>query len=208
MLVNAAAILQVIPVAEVDPEAFRRHFTVNVEAVWFLCRDVGAAMADGGAIVNFSSPSARWAYTLETAVYGHEDSDPGRHPELRHPSRPPRHPGQRHLAGHRGHAHAGAGPEGGVAPARAVLRGPELLAHQPRATRPVSATRGDGVRGRLPPVGHCRLHHRPDHLRRRRLHHVRRSRSDCSIRGSAEPGSPGPQRDTLPPPERTSPSST
>ena len=69
-LVNAAAILQVIPVAEVSPEAFRRHFAVNVEAVWFLCRDVGAVMADGGAIVNFSSPSARWAYTLETAVYG------------------------------------------------------------------------------------------------------------------------------------------
>lgn len=69
-LVNAAAILQVIPVADVDPEVFRRHFVVNVEAVWFLCRDVGAVMTEGGAIVNFSSPSARWAYTLETAVYG------------------------------------------------------------------------------------------------------------------------------------------
>ena len=69
-LVNAAAILQVIPIADVDPDAFRRHFTVNVEAVWFLCRDIGALMVEGGAIVNFSSPSARWAYTLETAVYG------------------------------------------------------------------------------------------------------------------------------------------
>jgi NAD(P)-dependent dehydrogenase (short-subunit alcohol dehydrogenase family) len=69
-LVNAAAILQVIPVADVDADVFRRHFTVNVEAVWFLCRDIGAVMAEGGAIVNFSSPSARWAYTLETAVYG------------------------------------------------------------------------------------------------------------------------------------------
>ena len=69
-LVNAAAILQVIPIADVDAETFRRHFTINVEAVWFLCRDVGAVMAEGGAIVNFSSPSARWAYTLETAVYG------------------------------------------------------------------------------------------------------------------------------------------
>ena len=27
-------------------------------------------MVEGGASVNFSSPSARWAYTLETAVYG------------------------------------------------------------------------------------------------------------------------------------------
>lgn len=69
-LVNAAAILQVIPIGDVDPAVFRRHFTVNVEAVWFLCRDVGAVMVEGGAIVNFSSPSARWAYTLETAVYG------------------------------------------------------------------------------------------------------------------------------------------
>lgn len=69
-LVNAAAILQVISIADVDPDVFRRHFTVNVEAVWFLCRDIGAVMMEGGAIVNFSSPSARWAYTLETAVYG------------------------------------------------------------------------------------------------------------------------------------------
>ena len=69
-LVNAAAILQVIPLKDVDAAAFRRHFAVNVEAVWFLCRDIGAVMVEGGAIVNFSSPSARWAYTLETAVYG------------------------------------------------------------------------------------------------------------------------------------------
>lgn len=69
-LVNAAAILQVMPIAAVDPDVFRRHFMVNVEAVWFLCRDIGAVMVEGGAIVNFSSPSARWAYTLETAVYG------------------------------------------------------------------------------------------------------------------------------------------
>lgn len=69
-LVNAAAILQVIPIGDVDPTVFRRHFAVNVEAVWFLCRDIGAVMVEGGAIVNFSSPSARWAYTLETAVYG------------------------------------------------------------------------------------------------------------------------------------------
>ncbi len=27
-------------------------------------------MEEGGSIVNFSSPSARWAYTLETAAYG------------------------------------------------------------------------------------------------------------------------------------------
>ena len=69
-LVNAAAILDVMPLSDVDAATFRRHFTVNVEAPWFLCRDIGGAMVEGGAIVNFSSPSARWAYTLETAVYG------------------------------------------------------------------------------------------------------------------------------------------
>jgi NAD(P)-dependent dehydrogenase (short-subunit alcohol dehydrogenase family) len=69
-LVNAAAILDVIALADVDEATFRRHFTVNVEAPWFLCRDIGSALVEGGAIVNFSSPSARWAYTLETAVYG------------------------------------------------------------------------------------------------------------------------------------------
>lgn len=69
-LVNAAAILDVMALADVDEVAFRRHFTVNVEAPWFLCRDIGGVLVEGGAIVNFSSPSARWAYTLETAVYG------------------------------------------------------------------------------------------------------------------------------------------
>ena len=69
-LVNAAAILDVIALPDVDEVAFRRHFTVNVEAPWFLCRDIGGVLVEGGAIVNFSSPSARWAYTLETAVYG------------------------------------------------------------------------------------------------------------------------------------------
>jgi NAD(P)-dependent dehydrogenase (short-subunit alcohol dehydrogenase family) len=69
-LVNAAAILDVVALADVDEATFRRHFTVNVEAPWFLCRDIGQVLVEGGAIVNFSSPSARWAYTLETAVYG------------------------------------------------------------------------------------------------------------------------------------------
>lgn len=65
-LVNAAAILDVIALSDVDEAVFRRHFTVNVEAPWFLCRDIGGALVEGGAIVNFSSPSARWAYTLSS----------------------------------------------------------------------------------------------------------------------------------------------
>ena len=68
-LVNAAAILGLKPIWDVTPEDFRRIFAINLESVWFLCRDVGRVMVEGGAIVNFSSPSARWAYTLETAPY-------------------------------------------------------------------------------------------------------------------------------------------
>jgi NAD(P)-dependent dehydrogenase (short-subunit alcohol dehydrogenase family) len=68
-LVNAAAMLSPRPIWEVTEEQFRRVFAVNLEAAWFLTRDVGQRMADGGAIVNFSSPSARWPYTLEAAVY-------------------------------------------------------------------------------------------------------------------------------------------
>ena len=68
-LVNAAGILGLKPLFEVTQADFRRIFAVNLESTWFLCRDVGARMVEGGAIVNFSSPSARWAYTLETAPY-------------------------------------------------------------------------------------------------------------------------------------------
>ncbi len=68
-LVNAAAVLGLKPIWDVTPEDFRRIFQINVESAWFLCRDVGRLMEEGGAIVNFSSPSARWAYTLETAPY-------------------------------------------------------------------------------------------------------------------------------------------
>jgi NAD(P)-dependent dehydrogenase (short-subunit alcohol dehydrogenase family) len=68
-LVNAAGILGLKPIWEVTQEDFRRIFAVNLESAWFLCRDVGSQLVEGGAIVNFSSPSARWAYTLETAPY-------------------------------------------------------------------------------------------------------------------------------------------
>jgi NAD(P)-dependent dehydrogenase (short-subunit alcohol dehydrogenase family) len=68
-LVNAAGILGLKPIWDVTPADFRRIFAVNLESTWFLCRDVGRQLVQGGAIVNFSSPSARWAYTLETAPY-------------------------------------------------------------------------------------------------------------------------------------------
>jgi NAD(P)-dependent dehydrogenase (short-subunit alcohol dehydrogenase family) len=68
-LVNAAGILMPRVIWEVTEDEFRKVFAVNLEATWFLSRDVGRVMADEGAIVNFSSPSSRWPYTLETAVY-------------------------------------------------------------------------------------------------------------------------------------------
>ena len=69
-LVNAAGILGLKPIWDVTEDDFHRVVAVNLESVWFLSRDVGKVLREGGAIVNFSSPSARWAYTVETAVYG------------------------------------------------------------------------------------------------------------------------------------------
>ncbi len=68
-LVNAAGILGLKPIWDVTEDDFHRVVAVNLESVWFLSRDVGKILREGGAIVNFSSPSARWAYTVETAVY-------------------------------------------------------------------------------------------------------------------------------------------
>ena len=171
-LVNAAAILEVIALADVDEAIFRRHFTVNVEAPWFLCRDIGGVLVEGGAIVNFSSPSARWAYTLETAVYGATKTavqgvtrsfaialaprkvrvnaispgPPTRRCRRRSSAR------SRPCAGCRTRSSAATAPSSSRSQVRAAL--------------------GDGRRGPLAAL-RCRvLHHRPDDLCRRRLHHV------------------------------------
>jgi NAD(P)-dependent dehydrogenase (short-subunit alcohol dehydrogenase family) len=68
-LVNAAAILHPRPFWDVTEADFRRVFGVNLESVWFLSQALGRELADRGAIINFSSPSARLAGTLEAAVY-------------------------------------------------------------------------------------------------------------------------------------------
>jgi NAD(P)-dependent dehydrogenase (short-subunit alcohol dehydrogenase family) len=68
-LVNAAAILGPRPFWEVTEDHFRRVFAVNLESAWFLSLGLGQRLEEGGAIVNFSSPSARVASTLEAAVY-------------------------------------------------------------------------------------------------------------------------------------------
>jgi 2-keto-3-deoxy-L-fuconate dehydrogenase len=68
-LVNAAGRLVVRPLAEVSVEEFRSVFATNAESTFFLCQAMGSRMAHGGAIVNFSSPSAKFVATTEAAVY-------------------------------------------------------------------------------------------------------------------------------------------
>jgi NAD(P)-dependent dehydrogenase (short-subunit alcohol dehydrogenase family) len=68
-LVNAAGIIVLRPIGEVETDDLRRAFAVNVESAFFLCQLLGARMRDGGAIVNFSSPSAKFVATTEAAAY-------------------------------------------------------------------------------------------------------------------------------------------
>ena len=68
-LVNAAGIIVLKPIGEVDVTDFRRVFATNAESTFFLCQQLGVRMARGGAIVNFSSPSAKVVATTEAAVY-------------------------------------------------------------------------------------------------------------------------------------------
>jgi NAD(P)-dependent dehydrogenase (short-subunit alcohol dehydrogenase family) len=68
-LVNAAGIIQLKSIFEVTLEDWRQMFAVNAEPVFFLCQSIGPRMRPGGAIVNFSSSSAKLASTVEAAVY-------------------------------------------------------------------------------------------------------------------------------------------
>lgn len=68
-LVNAAGMIVLRPIAEVDSSDLRAAFATNVESVFLLCQQLGGRMRDGGAIVNFSSPSARFVATTEAAAY-------------------------------------------------------------------------------------------------------------------------------------------
>jgi NAD(P)-dependent dehydrogenase (short-subunit alcohol dehydrogenase family) len=68
-LVNAAGMIVLRPIEHVTPDEFRRVLATNAESTFFLCQALGAHMADGGAIVNFSSPSAKFVATTEAAAY-------------------------------------------------------------------------------------------------------------------------------------------
>lgn len=68
-LVQAAGRILFRPVGEVETADWHDIFSVNAEAVFFLCQGIGPTMVPGGAIVNLSSSAAKLATTIESAVY-------------------------------------------------------------------------------------------------------------------------------------------
>jgi NAD(P)-dependent dehydrogenase (short-subunit alcohol dehydrogenase family) len=68
-LVNSAGVIVIKPILEVTVEDWRHVQTVNAEATFFLCQQVGPRLKPGGAIVNLSSSSAKLATTIEVAAY-------------------------------------------------------------------------------------------------------------------------------------------
>jgi NAD(P)-dependent dehydrogenase (short-subunit alcohol dehydrogenase family) len=68
-LVNAAGVILLKPILDVSVDDWRRVQTINAESIFFLCQAIGPRMAEGGAIVNLSSSSAKLASTTEAAAY-------------------------------------------------------------------------------------------------------------------------------------------
>lgn len=68
-LVNAAGVIRVKPILEITPEDWAAVMSINAEALFFLCQQVGPQLRAGGAIVNVSSSSAKLATTTEVAAY-------------------------------------------------------------------------------------------------------------------------------------------
>lgn len=68
-LVNAAGIIRLKPLAELTVADWRDVFTINAEAMFFLCQGIGPTMPPGSAVVNLSSSSAKLATTVEAAIY-------------------------------------------------------------------------------------------------------------------------------------------
>jgi NAD(P)-dependent dehydrogenase (short-subunit alcohol dehydrogenase family) len=68
-LVNSAGVIMIKPIFELTVEDRRRVQTVNAEATFLLCQQVGPRLIPGGAIVNLSSRSAKLATTVEVAAY-------------------------------------------------------------------------------------------------------------------------------------------
>lgn len=68
-LVNAAGAIVLKPITDVTSADLRFAFATNVESVFLLTQQLGARMRDGGSIVSFSSPSAKFVATTEAAAY-------------------------------------------------------------------------------------------------------------------------------------------
>jgi len=68
-LVIAHGIVRTKPIAETTEDDWDALLGVNAKAAYFLCKEFGPLLADGGAIVTVSSVSARSAGSLEQSVY-------------------------------------------------------------------------------------------------------------------------------------------
>jgi NAD(P)-dependent dehydrogenase (short-subunit alcohol dehydrogenase family) len=68
-LVLAHGIVRAKPLAETTEDDWDAVVGVNAKSAYFLCRDFGPLLADGGSIVTVSSVSARSAASLEQSVY-------------------------------------------------------------------------------------------------------------------------------------------
>lgn len=68
-LVNSHGIILIKPILEITVDEWRRVQTVNAESIFFLCQKIGSRLTPGGAIVNLSSSSAKFASTVEVAAY-------------------------------------------------------------------------------------------------------------------------------------------
>lgn len=68
-LVNAAGIMRVAPILELQQADWDALMSVNAASVFFLSQLIGPGLRDGGVIVNVSSVAARRAANLETAAY-------------------------------------------------------------------------------------------------------------------------------------------
>ena len=68
-LVVAHGIVRTKPIAETTEDDWDAVLGVNAKATYFLCKEFGGLLADGGSIVLLSSVSARSAASLEQSVY-------------------------------------------------------------------------------------------------------------------------------------------
>jgi NAD(P)-dependent dehydrogenase (short-subunit alcohol dehydrogenase family) len=68
-LVAAHGIVRPKPIEETTEDDWDAILSVNAKSIYFLCKEIGAELADGGAIVTLSSVSARNAASLEQSVY-------------------------------------------------------------------------------------------------------------------------------------------